>query len=139
VTVEIEAEDTRLKPGMTATSEIIIETIPPRPEAVVAEEGSTPVLPEAQEGDVAALLPLSIPIDAVFEKDRQTLVYRLEGGRPVEQIVVLGKRNEDFVVVEQGLGMNDRVTLLDPTSTLETVGGVADAGGDETGTAAATP
>ena len=139
VTVEIAVEDTRLKPGMTATSEIIIETIPPRPKAVVAEDGSTPVLPEAQEGDVAALLPLSIPIDAVFEKDGQTLVYRLEGGRPVEQIVVLGKRNDDFVVVEQGLGMNDRVTLLDPTSTLETVGGVADAGGDGTETAAATP
>ncbi len=138
VTVEIAGEDSRLKPGMTATSEVIIETIPPRPQAI-ADDGSTPVAPEAQEGEMAAL-PLSIPIDAVFEKDGQTLVYRLEGGQPVEQIVVLGKRNDDFVVVEQGLGLNDRVTLLDPTATLETVGGVADAGGDgATKTAATTP
>ncbi|MEC9377790.1 MAG: efflux RND transporter periplasmic adaptor subunit [Candidatus Latescibacterota bacterium] len=137
VTVEIKMEDSRLKPGMTATCEIIIETIPPRPEPVAEGEG-TPVT-EPQEGEVAEL-PLSIPIDAVFEKNGRTLVYRIEGGQPLEQVVVLGKRNDDFVVVEEGLGANDRVTLLDPTVTLETVGGVADAGGnDATQTAAATP
>jgi len=137
VTVEIKMEDSRLKPGMTATCEIIIETIPPRPEPVAEGEG-TPVT-EPQEGEVAEL-PLSIPIDAVFEKNGRTLVYRIEGGQPLEQVVVLGKRNDDFVVVEEGLGANDRVTLLDPTVTLETVGGVADAGGDDaTQTAAATP
>jgi hypothetical protein len=76
----------------------------------------------------------------VFEKNGRTLVYRIEGGQPLEQVVVLGKRNDDFVVVEEGLGANDRVTLLDPTVTLETVGGVADAGGDDaTQTTAATP
>ncbi|MEC8990761.1 MAG: efflux RND transporter periplasmic adaptor subunit [Candidatus Latescibacterota bacterium] len=137
VTVEIKMEDSRLKPGMTATCEIIIETIPPRPEPVAEGEG-TPVT-EPQEGEVAEL-PLSIPIDAVFEKNGRTLVYRIEGGQPLEQVVVLGKRNDDFVVVEEGLGANDRVTLLDPTVTLETVGGVADAGGDDaTQTTAATP
>ncbi|MDP7361980.1 MAG: efflux RND transporter periplasmic adaptor subunit, partial [Candidatus Latescibacteria bacterium] len=137
VTVEIKMEDSRLKPGMTATCEIIIETIPPRPEPVAEGEGA-PVT-EPQEGEVAEL-PLSIPIDAVFEKNGRTLVYRIEGGQPLEQVVVLGKRNDDFVVVEEGLGANDRVTLLDPTVTLETVGGVADAGSDDaTQTAAATP
>ncbi|MBD06720.1 MAG: hypothetical protein CME24_20530 [Gemmatimonadetes bacterium] len=137
VTVEIKMEDSRLKPGMTATCEIIIETIPPRPEPVAEGEG-TPVT-EPQEGEVAEL-PLSIPIDAVFEKNGRTLVYRIEGGQPLKQVVVLGKRNDDFVVVEEGLGANDRVTLLDPTVTLETVGGVADAGSDDaTQTAAATP
>ncbi|MBT6144745.1 MAG: hypothetical protein HOH74_04905, partial [Gemmatimonadetes bacterium] len=89
------------------------------------------------EGAIAEL-PLFVPIDAVFEKNGETLVYRIEKGAPVEQVVVLGKRNDDFVVVEEGLGANDRVTLLDPTTSLETVGGMADAGGDESASAGST-
>lgn len=137
VTIEIAEEDSRLKPGMTATCDVVIETIPPRPEYMVQD--STTTVTEPAEGAVAEL-PLYIPIDAVFEKNGETLVYRIDKGAPVEQIVVLGKRNDDFVVVEEGLGANDRVTLLDPTSSLETVGGMADAGdGEPTEAASATP
>ncbi|MBT3346090.1 MAG: HlyD family efflux transporter periplasmic adaptor subunit [Gemmatimonadetes bacterium] len=136
VTIQIAEEDSRLKPGMTATCDVIIETIPPRPEPVT-DEDAAPTVTEPAEGAIAEL-PLFVPIDAVFEKNGETLVYRIEKGAPVEQVVVLGKRNDDFVVVEEGLGANDRVTLLDPTTSLETVGGMADAGGDESASAGST-
>lgn len=129
ITVEINEKDTRLKPGMTATSEVVIQTVPERPQT---EEGE---IAEPQEGAVADL-PLYIPIDAVFEKDGKTLVYRLDGGQPKEQEVVLGPRNDNYVVVEEGLGSNDRVTLRDPTTTLQELGGAPDEGEN---TASASP
>lgn len=120
IVVEIDEEDARLKPGMTAACEVIVETIPPRPQREDAE------IEVAEETD-AADIPLYIPIDAVFEKGGRTLVYRMQGGQPVEQEVALGSRNEDYVIVEEGLGGNDRVALRDPTVVLEKLGGVEEA------------
>ena len=120
IVVEIDEEDARLKPGMTAACEVIVETIPPRPPEDDAE------IQEAEETEVAEI-PLYIPIDAVFEKGGRTLVYRMQGGQPEEQEVALGPRNEDYVVVEEGLGSNDRVALRDPTVVLEKLGGVEEA------------
>jgi multidrug resistance efflux pump len=124
VTVEIAEEDDRLKPGMTAIAEVIIETIPPRPE-IAADS----VLTKATDEVVAESLPLPlfIPLDAVFEKDGRTVVYRLVDGQPKEVEVVLGKRNNDYVVVEEGLVPDDRVTLRDPTITTVDISGT-DAG-----------
>ncbi len=115
--IEIEEQDDRLKPGMSAASEVIIQTVPQRPELEEDE------ISEPAEGDIASL-PLYIPIDAVFEKVGRTLVFRIEGGQPKEQEVVLGERNDNYVIVLEGLGSNDRVTLRDPTTTLEELGGV---------------
>ena len=117
IVVEIDEEDARLKPGMTAACEVIVETIPPRPQRDDAE------IDEAEETDTADI-PLYIPIDAVFEKGGRTLVYRMQGAKPVEQEVALGARNEDYVIIEEGLGSNDRVALRDPTVVLEKLGGV---------------
>lgn len=123
VLIEIKEQDPRLKPGMSATCEVIIETIPPRP----AEPDSGAIV----EADAEVLpLPLFIPIDAVFEKGGRTLVYRMKGDDPQEQEVTLGKRNSNYVVVEEGLGIGDRVALRDPTLKLETIGGVEAKGGD---------
>ena len=116
IEVEIEEQDTRLKPGMTAASEVVIKTLPERPE-VDADAVSEP-----EEGATAEL-PLYIPIDAVFEKNGRTHVFRIDSGKPVEQEVVLGDRNDNYVVVIEGLGGNDRVTLRDPTTALEELGG----------------
>jgi len=121
ITVEIEEEDSRLQPGMTAICHVIIETIPPRPKQ---EEGEI-ALPAASE---VAEMPLYIPLDAVFEKGGRTLVYRMEGGTPMEQEVTLGGSNENYVVVEEGLGPNDRVALRDPTTVLEELGGIPNTG-----------
>ena len=120
ILVEIDEEDARLKPGMTAACEVIVETIPPRPPPDDAE------IEEAEETD-AVEIPLYIPIDAVFEKGGRTLVYRMQGSQPVEQEVALGSRNENYVIVAEGLGANDRVALRDPTVVLEKLGGVEEA------------
>ena len=118
IEVEIEEQDTRLKPGMTASSEVVIKTLPERPEADADADAVN-----APEEGAAAELPLYIPIDAVFEKNGRTHVFRIDGGKPVEQEVVLGDRNDNYVVVLEGLGGTDRVTLRDPTTTLEELGG----------------
>jgi multidrug resistance efflux pump len=128
VTVEIDEEDERLKPGMTATADVIIETIPPRPQAVtdsVQAEVKDEVIAES------APMPLYIPLDAVFEKDGRTVVYRLVDGQPTEAVVALGKRNEDYVVIESGLTPGDRVTLRDPTLAGDDISGTtSSASGD---------
>ena len=121
IEIEIAEEDARLKPGMTATCEVVIETIQPLPEETedeIIQPGETEI----------ADLPVYIPIDAVFEKGGRTLVYRMQGAKTVEQEVTLGKRNENYVVVEEGLGSNDRVALRDPTAVLEELGGMPDEG-----------
>ncbi|MSR83109.1 MAG: HlyD family efflux transporter periplasmic adaptor subunit [Candidatus Latescibacteria bacterium] len=110
VTLAIDEEDARLKPGMTAACDVIIETIPP----------PAPEIPGAVKNETAletspAGLPLYIPLDAVFEKDGKTLVYRLEKGKAQPREVKLGKKNENYVIVEEGLSAEDRITLRDPT------------------------
>ena len=119
VVLAIEEQDARLKPGMTATAEVIVETIPPKP----------PVRPDSvQTADAEVVadapLPLYIPLDAVFEKDGRALVYCLVNGQPQERAVTLGKKNADFVVVEHGLAPDDRVALRDPTQAADPIGGL---------------
>ncbi len=76
--------------------------------------------------------PLYIPIDAVFEKGGETVLYRLEDGQTVEQLVVLGKRNDNYVIVQEGLGPDDRVTLRDPMIILDKLGGAPEESASET-------
>lgn len=123
VQIGIAEEDSRLKPGMTATCEVVIQTVPPRPKR---REGEVATPAETAVAD----LPLSIPIDAAFEKGGRTVVYRMQGDRAVEQEVTLGPRNENYVIVESGLGANDRVALRDPTAGLESLGGVEKKAGE---------
>ena len=119
VEIEIEEEDKRLKPGMSATSEIVIETVPSRSDTLGPDD-----VPPAETEEEFAGYPLYIPLDAVFERGGKTLVYRLDKGQPQRQEVVLGKRNQDYVIVEEGLGPEDRVALRDPTLVLEDLGGM---------------
>jgi len=117
VTIIIDEEDERLKPGMSATSTVVIETVPAPPAPLEAED----VVEEPRE---LVSLPLYIPIDAVFVKSGHTFVYRIDGGASVQQEVTLGQRNENYVIVEEGLGKDDRVALRDPTLVLEELGGI---------------
>ena len=120
VTVTIDEGDERLKPGMSASSEVVIQTIPPRPE-VRPDSVQQAATEEVAE---TAPLPLYIPLDAVFEQDGQTVVYRLLDGEPVPQAVVLGPQNANHVVVENGLEPDDRIILYDPTTSLDAIGGL---------------
>lgn len=120
IIVEIEEQDSRLKPGMTASSEVIIEIIPPQ--LVSAPDSIQP----GANGEIPASdsEPLYIPLDAVFEEDGKTLVFRLVEGQPVEQAVVLGPQNDNYVIIEEGLKPGDRVTLSNPTLLLDELGGI---------------
>ena len=122
ITLTIEEEDSRLKPGMSATSTVIVETIPPRPEA---KPDSVINEVDVEIAVVSEPLPLYIPLDAVFVSNGQSVVYLLKDGVPVEQVVTLGKKNENYVIIEDGLGPDDRITLQNPASATNDIGGLA--------------
>ena len=121
VVLEIEGKDNRLKPGMSATCEVIIETIPPKPQA--RPDSIQPVATDEIVTETAPM-PLYIPLDAVFEKSGRTLVYRIVDGQAEAREVTLGKKNEDFVVIAKGLGPDDRIALRDPTQAADAIGGM---------------
>jgi len=88
VEILCERTDERLKPKMSAQVEIIMDTF-----------------------DNA----IFVPIEAIFEKDKKTICYlAMPDGSIKEQLVKLGKNNDDFVVVAEGLQENDKVYLYDP-------------------------
>ncbi len=78
-----------LKPGMTASCEIIVQ-----------EFSDT----------------LSIPLDAVFPEGDQTIVYVAHGGGWKKRVVELGIRASDRVVVASGLEEGARVALVNPAT-----------------------
>ena len=89
VIISIEEQHDKLRPGMSAMSEIVVESVP----------------------DV-----VYVPVEAVFEKNDRMVVYRIEDGRravPVE--VMLGKRNDTYAVIEDGVSEGDVLALADPT------------------------
>ena len=87
VIVDIEEQDDRLYPGMSASVQIIVEAYPDA---------------------------LFIPLSSVREREGSTVVYRAKGSsfEPVE--VVLGKHNNVSVIVESGLAKGDRVAVTAP-------------------------
>ncbi len=89
VEVLIDTTDERLKPGMSAKVDLIID----------------------KYDDV-----LSVPLEAVFERDDTTVVYT-PGGKKIP--VALGKRNDEAVIVNSGLKAGDEVALIDPTRKAE--------------------
>ncbi|HTK82098.1 MAG TPA: efflux RND transporter periplasmic adaptor subunit [Bacteroidota bacterium] len=89
VIVDIDGVDPVLKPGMTTSNEVIMSSI----------------------SDT-----LFVPIEAVFEKDGKTIVYK--GSRAQE--VTLGAKNSNFVVVSGGLAAGDKIALRDPNAALTT-------------------
>jgi multidrug resistance efflux pump len=86
--VDINEQDDRLKPGMSASAEIVLESLP----------------------DL-----LSVPVESVFEKNGKNVVYCLKGRsfKPVK--IRLGKRNSIAIAVESGLQEGEKVALKDPT------------------------
>ena len=79
--------DPRLRPGMSATTEIIIEKQP------------------------AALL---IPARASFTQNGKPTVYVQKGQQFLTRTIEVGKRNEDDMVVLKGLKEGEIVTLENP-------------------------
>jgi HlyD family secretion protein len=95
VEVTIQGTDQRLKPGMSAKTEIIIEKIPNK---------------------------VWVPIESVFEKDGKTVVYAMKSKKPKKVEVKVGRRNDTDVIIESGLKGGEKVCLRDPTVKMEELG-----------------
>ena len=88
VDVDIDQTDPVLKPGMTTSIEILVETVP----------GS-----------------VFVPLEAVFSKEGKMVVYIASGSGYREAEVQTGQRNSNYVVITKGLTGKERVALRDPT------------------------
>jgi HlyD family secretion protein len=88
LTVTLEGQNNRLRPGMTAR-------------ITVDSEDATGIL--------------YVPVHAVFNDGAHTFCYRaVNNGKFREQAVVVGRQNEDAVEIVSGLDKGDRVSLLKP-------------------------
>ncbi|RJP71458.1 MAG: efflux RND transporter periplasmic adaptor subunit [Candidatus Abyssobacteria bacterium SURF_17] len=87
VTIAIQEEDTRLRPGMTASVKVVSDSVT----------------------DV-----LAIPINAIFEKENRKCCYVVYGDRYELRQILVGTQNEDFAEVKKGLSEGERVCLIEP-------------------------
>jgi RND family efflux transporter MFP subunit len=92
VTLELDTQDPRLRPGMSGSGRIAVNRIP----------GS-----------------ILIPPAALFSKAGATLVYVLAGAKFVPRPVMVGPRNEEQVAITSGLEAGEKVALKDPTLVAE--------------------
>ena len=83
VTLSVRERDLRLKPGLTATADIIVN----------------------QHDNV-----LHIPVESVFfDAQKQPFVYLKQGGKTTPRHVVIGESNDRYVVIKEGLQEGDEV------------------------------
>jgi len=87
--------NSQLKPGMSATCRIITDRLQ----------------------DV-----VSIPIQSVFEEGDEAYVYVKDGETYEKTPVVIGIKNNDYIVVKEGLEPGQLVTFRDPYKKLQDVG-----------------
>jgi HlyD family secretion protein len=85
--VSLEEMDDRMRPGMTCQVDIIIQRIP----------------------DV-----VSVPIEAVFEREGKTIVYVMGSRSAKRREVELGERNTTHIIITEGLNQGERIALRDP-------------------------
>lgn len=106
----IDSSDGELRPGMTCECRIITGRIP----------------------DV-----LYVPLQSVFQKEGQTVVYVMKSSGPKKRAVKVGRKNSDYIVIEEGLEEGERICLRDPTKPVQHLGG--EEGETEAPTAAPSP
>jgi HlyD family secretion protein len=87
VTVKIDAQDSRLKPGLTAAVDVIVER---------QEEA------------------ISVPMSAVVARGGEYLAFVAERGKVEPRKVVLGPSNDQHVIVKEGLREGERVLVAPP-------------------------
>lgn len=85
--VSLDEMDERMRPGMTCQVDIIIQRIP----------------------DV-----VSVPIEAIFEREGKTVVYVMGSRSAKQREVELGKRSTTHIIVTEGLDQGERIALRDP-------------------------
>lgn len=91
----LESSDPSMRPGMTTSVDIVVETIPNA---------------------------ISVPLEAVVEREGEPAVYVKNGRRFDLRRIKLGKRNSTHVVIEDGVKAGEEVSLRDPTQPLPDAG-----------------
>ena len=90
VVIEINESDTTLRPAMT-TSNII---------HVNSEEDA-----------------LFVPLEAIFSADSLSFVYKQNGLETVRQQVLLGLMNDNDIIIKEGISLEDQILLSSPADT----------------------
>lgn len=88
IALQIQENDSRIRPGLSASARIAVEKIP---DAIL------------------------VPAAAVFERDGRSLVYVLNGSRFEERTVEVGRRGRTDILIAKGLQPGEKVALKDPT------------------------
>ena len=96
VEVTLDSTDGELRPGMTCACQVITGRI--------------------QDA-------MSIPLQAVFQKDDTTVVYVMGSRSPKMRSVAIGDKSSDRIVIMAGLEEGELVCLRDPTIPLNEIGG----------------
>ncbi len=91
VQVLLQESDARLRPGMTARVDIL---------AAHFEDA------------------LYVPLEGVFEKNDRKICYVVTAKGAKEQNVQVGKFNDDFIIIEDGLSEGEQIYLHDPATLL---------------------
>jgi len=73
----------------------------------------------------------SFPLDGLFKKKGEPLVYVKQDGSFKERKVSVGVDNNDFVVINEGLRTGEEVALTDPTELTETAMAASKKKGEE--------
>jgi HlyD family secretion protein len=98
LSVLVEDSDPRLRPGMSARVELLVDQIP-----------------KARY----------VPLEAVFERGGRRYCYVLRRGRAEAKEVLTGPSNDHHIVIEAGLELGERVLLSDPVEPGRPLGGAA--------------
>lgn len=88
LTISLNGEDSRLRPGMTARVSILVEQV----------KGA-----------------LSVPVQAVFEEKGSLYCYRFEKNIFRKTFITAGRQNEDMLETLSGLKKGEQVSLLRPS------------------------
>ena len=86
VTIVIEGEDIRLRPGMTARVSILTDQVKNA---------------------------LTVPLQAVFDERSGSYCYKYEGGWFKKTVIGTGRHNEDYIEIISGLNEADKIILVD--------------------------
>lgn len=89
ILIRIKESDELLRPGMSATARIIVDQISDK---------------------------MWIPIEAIFNQNGKKIVWEASGSGFKEREVILGDRNDNFVIIESDIDENAVVALIDPTA-----------------------
>jgi HlyD family secretion protein len=96
VTILVDEVDPRLRPGMSARVELLVERI---------------------------ASAVYVPLEAVFERGGKHYVYVVDGGAAEAREVLVGPSNDNHIVIEAGVEASERVLLGDPADDGRPLGG----------------